>query len=240
MARERVTGADATRADWHEFGSRAELAEALAQRVSGRLSQAGDERGNGFLAVSGGTTPAAFLRTLSGKSIAWDKVIVTLVDERFVPLTSPRSNAALVRSTLMQGKAAFARFVGLYRPAATAEAAAVEASNELARLPWPLDMAVLGMGADGHTASFFPDAIELAKLLSPTGDGYVLPVEAESAGEPRLTLPLSRIIAAGEIVLHIEGADKRSALEAALATGDRPISAVFRHAGKPVHIYWAP
>jgi len=235
-----MSGAGAARADWHEFGSRAELAEALAERVAGRLSQAADERGNGFLAVSGGTTPATFLRTLSGKSIAWDKVIVTLVDERFVPLTSPRSNAALVRSTLMQGKAAFARFVGLYRPAATAEAAAVEASSELTRLPWPLDMAVLGMGADGHTASFFPDATELAKLLSPTGDAYVLPVEAESAGEPRLTLPLSRIIAAGEIALHIEGADKRSALEAALTTGDRPISAVFRHAGKPVHIYWAP
>ena len=67
-----------------------------------------------------------------------------------------------------------------------------------------------------------------------------LDMQGDFAGEPRLTLPLARIIAAGEIALHIEGADKRSALEAALTTGDRPISAVFRHAGKPVHIYWAP
>ena len=77
-------------------------------------------------------------------------------------------------------------------------------------------------------------------LLSPAETAYVLPVEAESAGEPRLTLPLARIVAAGEIAVHIEGAEKKAALDAALATGDRPISAVFRHAGKPVHIYWAP
>lgn len=239
MARERVTAGKGA-PKWHSFASRGELAGALAENVAGSLARAVEARGNGFLAVSGGTTPAAFLRTLSAKSVRWDKVTVTLVDERFVPQTSPRSNAALVRSTLMQGKAAFARFVGLYRPAATAEAAADEASRELAPLPWPLDVAILGMGTDGHTASFFPDAPALATLLSPSESGYVLPVEAESAGEPRLTLPLARIIAAAEVAVHIEGVEKKAALDAALAADDRPISAVFRHAGKPVHIYWAP
>jgi 6-phosphogluconolactonase len=240
MARERVTTAEAAAAIWHAFGSRAEVAEALAENVAGKLSRAIERKGSGFLAVSGGTTPAAFLRALSAKSVDWGKVTVTLVDERFVPQTSPRSNAALVRSTLMQGKAASARFVGLFREAATVEDTAGEASKELSRLPWPLDVAILGMGTDGHTASFFPDAAKLDALLSPSETAYVLPVHAESAGEPRLTLPLARIVSAGEIVVHIEGAEKKAALEAALETSDRPISAVFRQAGKPVHIYWAP
>ena len=97
------------------------------------------------------------------------------------------------------------------------------------------------MGTDGHTASFFPDATELATLLSPSTAAYVLPVHADSAGEPRLTLPLARIVAAATIAVHIEGAEKKAVLEAALEPGARhPIGAVFRHAGKPVQIYWAP
>jgi 6-phosphogluconolactonase len=240
MARERVTEA-AANAVWHRFGTRGELAEALAEHVAGRLANAVERRGTGFLAISGGTTPATFLRMLSTKPIGWDKVTVALVDERFVAETSPRSNAALARSTLLQNRAAEAHFVGLYRPAESVETAAAETSRKLAELAWPLDVAILGMGADGHTASFFPDAAELPALLSPSADAYVLAVHADSAGEPRLTLSLARIVAAATIAVHIEGAEKRAVLEAALRPGGvRPISAVFRHAGKPVQIYWAP
>jgi 6-phosphogluconolactonase len=240
MARERVTEA-AVEFAWHRFGARGELADALARDVAGLLASAVQGKGAGLLAVSGGTTPAAFLRALSTKPIEWDKVTVALVDERFVPEISPRSNAAFVRSTLLQGKAAKAHFVGLYRPAQSVEAAAAESSGNMAKLPWPLDVAILGMGADGHTASFFPDASELATLLSPSTAAYVLPVHAHSAGEPRLTLPLARIVAADTIAVHIEGAEKKAVLEAALEPGARhPIGAVFRQAGKPVQIYWAP
>jgi len=228
-------------AGWHRFVIRGELAEALARSVAATLQQAISVRGTAFLAVSGGTTPAAFFRMLSEQAIEWKSVVVTLIDERFVPETSERSNAALVRATLLQNRAAEAHFVGLYRPAATVEEAAAEAAKTLKDLSWPLDVAILGMGTDGHTASFFPDAVNLDTLLSPEEEGFVLPVHALSAGERRLTLPLARIVTAGRIVVHIEGTEKKAVLEAALEPkAARPISAVFRQGRKPVEIYWAP
>ena len=90
---------------WNLFGSPEELAEALARKVADALRQAIERRGLGFLAVSGGTTPARFFRSLSTREIDWEKITVVLVDERFVDRGSPRANAGLVRANLLQNRA---------------------------------------------------------------------------------------------------------------------------------------
>src|SRR5690606_13380303 len=95
-----------------------------------------------------------FFDALSGREIEWEKVAVTLADERFVPPDDPRSNQRLVEEKLLRAAAARARFVPLYSPAGSIEEAATAAAGALAALNLPLDIAVLGMGADGHTASF--------------------------------------------------------------------------------------
>jgi 6-phosphogluconolactonase len=138
-------------------------------------------------------------------------------------------------------KAAAANFIGLYHEAKTVEEAAKKAEAALSSLPFPLDFVVLGMGADGHTASFFPDALELPALLDPDNSLALMPVHADSAGEPRLTFSLPKLVEARHLALHIEGMDKKKVLEKALGDGPLlPIRAVFDAAKTPVEIYWAP
>ncbi|MAW86414.1 MAG: 6-phosphogluconolactonase [Phyllobacteriaceae bacterium] len=229
---------------WHEFAGPDVLARTLARRVAGMLSLAVEQKGHAVLAVSGGTTPGRFFDCLAEEPIAWNKVTVTLVDERFVPMSSNRSNARLVTMRLLQKAAARASFEGLYERAATADDAAEAAADRLTRLiPPPFDVAILGMGLDGHTASFFPDAAELKDLLDPDAQPHVRAVHSASAGEDRLTWNLAALASASLLVLHIEGLEKKDVALKATEPGHEtglPVAALFEHAKTPVQIYWSP
>jgi 6-phosphogluconolactonase len=221
----------------HVFDNGAALADGLAGAVAAALSAAIAERGEGTIAVSGGSTPKAFF------IIDWPKVTVTLVDERFVEPDSDRSNEKLVRDNLLINAAAAAKLQPLYYPAATAEEAAAAATKQTAALGCPFDVVILGMGGDGHTASFFPGGSRLAEALDPATPRGVMTMEADGAGEPRLTFTFSSLQDARLLVLHIEGAAKKDVLAKAEAPGDEaemPIRAIVRRAASPLQIYWAP
>ena len=154
----------------HEFANPTVLAAALAQSVADDLRAALQARDGASLALSGGNTPKAFMQALARQPLDWSRIAVTLVDERWVPENHPRSNAHLLRENLLQGPASAATFLPLYRATPEPEAALDELERDLATsLPWPLDVAVLGMGEDGHTASFFPGGDRLAQALDPAG-----------------------------------------------------------------------
>jgi 6-phosphogluconolactonase len=208
------------------FENRQALADALAKDVAGALSKAITQKGGAVLAVSGGTTPQKFFESLSQQEISWDKITVTLVDERQVDETSPRSNARLVKQSLMQTRAKAARFVPLFQN--------VGGASKL-----DLDVVVLGMGSDGHTASFFPGGDRLQDALDGNNREAVIEMNAPGAGEPRLTFTLAKLRAAEKCFLHVEGHEKMQVLEKAKSSGDvtdMPVRAVLAL----VDVYWCP
>jgi 6-phosphogluconolactonase len=211
------------------FEAREALAETLARDVADELARAIEAKGRATLAVSGGTTPKLFFGKLSVIDIPWSRVSVTLVDERQVPESSERSNARLVRQHLLQNKAAAARFVPLVD------------NPDAENIP-AFDVAVLGMGNDGHTASFFPGGDTLAEAIDAETRKRLIAITAPGAGEPRLTFTLPVLAQAGRLALHIEGAEKKQVLKQALAEGpqeDMPVRAVLRGPA-PVTLYWCP
>jgi 6-phosphogluconolactonase len=224
------------------FADKPTLAKELAEAVADRLRAAIAERGVAAIAVSGGSTPGRFFQALGKtKDIDWSKVIVTLVDERWVDETNDRSNAMLVNERMLQGPAATARFLPLYSGGDTPDVAAIARTNALlADLPEPFAAVILGMGGDGHTASFFPGGDTLAEAL--TAEGPTLSIRAPGAGEPRVTFTLPRLLRTDALYLHIEGQEKAEVLDQALGDGpveDLPIRAVLR-SGHPVNVYWCP
>jgi 6-phosphogluconolactonase len=227
----------------NSFADGTALAEALASRVAAQLADGIAARGGASLAVSGGSTPKAFFKALSAKDIDWSKVVITLVDERFVPPENERSNHGLVMAGLLQDKARAAKFVPLYHGVAEAEDAALLASHDAARIVQPFDVVVLGMGGDGHTASFFPGGNNLERALAPKGRRGVVTMQADGAGEERLTFTFASLQDARLLVLHIEGDGKKAVLETALAqgaAGPLPIARVIANATSDTEIYWAP
>ena len=177
---------------------------------------------------------------LSRRDVDWPKVTLTLVDERWVPPAHERSNEKLVRDFLKQGAAAEAQFVSLYCDTVSPDLGLQRVS---ASLPHVIDVAVLGMGADGHTASFFPDGDNLAAATDPDTAQPVISMRASGAGEPRMTLTLSKLASSDVLYLHIEGQQKADVLDKAFEDGaisDAPVRSILRQKKCPLEIFWAP
>jgi 6-phosphogluconolactonase len=206
----------------------------LADKIAGQLGEFLRRDGKATLSVPGGTTPGPIFDTLSGVDLDWANVAVVLNDERWVPEESERSNTRLVRQRLIRGRAAQARLIPLYAPAETPEEM-LPALEDGLRPHLPISVLLLGMGADMHTASLFPGADRLEEAL--TSAALILPMRAEAAGEPRVTLTAPVLKAAFNIHILITGPEKRAALERAqtLTPLEAPVRAILDNAT----VHWA-
>ncbi|MFC4260004.1 6-phosphogluconolactonase [Marinobacter lacisalsi] len=220
--------------------SRGALGEVLAMQVAAWLREALVERGVATLAVSGGSTPVPFFQALARQPLDWERVTVTLVDERWVPESHQASNARLLRAHLLKGAAAQANFTPLVTNAASPGEGQPEVQAQLAALPATLDVVILGMGTDGHTASLFPGTPGLEQALRPDCPSRCQAMSPPEALQERITLTRPVIDAARHRVLHIAGEDKLVTLEKALASPElilsMPIRAFLRSG---LAVYWS-
>jgi 6-phosphogluconolactonase len=236
-----VTGAPSAREE-HVFDTPDALATALAVDIAHALAAAVAARGRASLIVSGGTTPRATFTALAQASIDWSRVTISLSDERWVPPQDPASNEAMVRATLLQGTAAPAHFVGLYTDDPTPEAGAPACAVRLAALARPFDYVLLGMGTDGHTASLFPGAEQLASALDAQAASLCVAIRAPGAAQSRMSLTLRALLDARMVALLFHGPEKRAVYERALGAGaiaQMPVRAVLRQTRAPVHLWWS-
>jgi 6-phosphogluconolactonase len=216
---------------------------AIAAHIATALRTAIAARGQASLAVSGGKSPIPLFEALREQDLDWSKVTVVLVDERVVPRDHADSNTALVARHLLQGRAAAARFLPFFRELAPTFNAEVldalgrDAEDRIVTLPWPLDGAVLGMGEDAHTASLFPGAPGYARAIAT--DQRLAWVVPDTAPHARLSLTLSALLAARELVLSIAGESKLAVYRRAAQKADEalPISLVINQTQAPLSVW---
>ena len=228
--------------DIYQFESNQRLAESLAECIASGLEGALNLREVATLAVSGGSTPKPLFEALSFCELDWSRVRITQVDERWVPEDHADSNALLIREHLLRNNAAAAQFVSMKVDLDDAFAAEGQVAEKLVDFH-TIDVAVLGMGEDGHTASFFPGADALTKALDPDFQALCLALRPPAAPHDRMTLSLAALLRARQLYLHITGEKKWAVLEEALASDDPfelPIRAVFNRADNPLEIFYAP
>ena len=227
----------------HEYASHKNLLEDLTRQVSEQLIQTIYASGTVSIALSGGSTPRQLYQRLSMCELPWGRVKISLVDERWVDEQHADSNARLVRETLLLNKAAAGRFQGMKSATADAFLAQDAVSDLLLRTVMPLDLVILGMGEDGHTASFFPGAAGLDEALRRDSRRVCCALLPQGASYARMSLTLVTLLSATHRLLYITGKAKRAVLERALEPGDvheLPVRALLHDKHKLTEIYYAP
>jgi 6-phosphogluconolactonase len=219
-----------------EYPDRDMLAIDLANQLAGDLNALLHNEERVTFVVPGGTTPGPIFDDLCASDIDWSRVTVMLSDERWVPVDNERSNTGLIMNRLLVDRAAAADYVPLYAPAPQPEDVLQDLTSRVSE-HLPIGVLLLGMGADMHTASIFPEADHLDVALGSDAPDLVA-MRAAGAPEPRITFSARALNDAMRKHIVIMGDEKRAAIEKAahLSAKEAPVQAVLRNA----IIHWAP
>ena len=218
------------------------LHAAAADALDGAIANSLATRGHATLSLAGGNTPLPAYRMLAARDLPWARITVLPGDERCVPHGHPACNLAQLR-------ACFAATPVCVQPITTTDgdpaASLALALDWLSVHPAPFAASVLGMGGDGHTASLFPGATNLADALDlhRCEDAVRVlpdPLPPEAPFE-RISMTARRLLHADAVLLLVTGAAKRAVLEEALADAARhPVGALLHAPGHVIDIHWSP
>ncbi len=224
--------------NFHEFETSSDLVESLSQNIAKNLQDAIDKKGDASLIVSGGSTPKLLFKKLQQIDIEWDKVVVSLCDERWVDESHKDSNEKFVKTYLLQERAKKAKFVGMYIDGLKAH----EAQQECFKSIKSIDVLILGMGADAHTASLFPNNPRLQEGFDMNNPNKCIAIVPQNAPHERMSLTLRSILSANNLYLHFEGVEKLSVYKEALSGEDiytMPIRSILHQNKKSLEVYYA-
>ncbi|GAB5380554.1 MAG: 6-phosphogluconolactonase [Aliiglaciecola sp.] len=217
-----------------------QLNASFSSKIADLLEKGIAKNGRASLVVSGGRTPVKMFNALSNKNIDWNKVDITLADERWVDENDPASNAAMVKRELLINNASAAKFYPLKTEHGDARDAVASCNQMLKEIKTPFDVLILGMGEDGHTASLFPCSEQIRDGLDPQQRSDFIAVMPTTAPNQRMSLTLNRLLKSENVFLHLTGESKKQVLEHAMLSDDAlemPIRAMLNQSN--VELVWA-
>ena len=223
---------------WQIFESAEAQAKGLADEIGEKIVSLLEQQDLVTLCVPGGTTPALFLDKLSQIELDWSRVRVVLNDERWVPLDDALSNEQMLRNVLLNNMASNAQIVALYNNDLNIDEAVVDFNQHKIDSLLPLDICVLGMGEDGHTASLFPVMQDQAQALDDTEAAKMIVARVEGKDELRVSFNLSALISGDHIYALIKGETKKAVITKASEQKDNHLPISYVLTSKPVSVYY--
>lgn len=224
----------------HFYNDRQQLVSDLNQHLVAHLTQALHRREQATLILPGGSTPIPLFDLLAQQKLEWPRITLLLTDERWLASDHPDSNEGRIRTHILNKTPA--RFISLYSGDAQPEAGEKIIEQRLRTLNWPADICVLGMGEDGHIASLFAEAAEFAHGMSEHNSALCLSTRPPQAAHARLSLTLNALLNSREIIIFIQGENKKKLYESARNNVNRislPVGFILHRSTVPIHIYWS-
>lgn len=209
-----------------EFDTKTQLEIALVSKLTELIQSAIVKHGEARVLLSGGSSPKAIYAQLSMATLDWTSVTFGLVDERFVDVQDTNNNERMIRSTLCQNEAKSAELVGMVFDPSNIQKNLELTRDKYAIFEERIDLCLLGMGDDGHTASLFPGDEQSEQLLNSNEIGVFNTISPNYPFN-RITCSKEMLAKSENTLLLIAGEKKKEVLENAKHTA-LPISYVLK------------